>query len=138
MGMAADDARFKNLEDNFICLCGCNMGTLNMCTMVSCGHANPMRAELKQLIAEGKSDDQINAAFVEKYGPIVRSAPTKSGFDLTAWVMPFAALAAGLLGVAFLVRKWNAQNPAPSTAPPVDDKLQSRVEEELKKYNPED
>ncbi len=139
MGLAADDAaRFKELEEHFICVCGCNMGTLNMCTMVGCSHGVPMRAELKQMIAEGKSDEAINAAFVEKYGVIVRSAPTTSGVDITAWVMPFAALALGMLAVVFVVRKWQAQNPTPAAAAPVDEKLQSRVEEELRKYRPED
>ena len=139
MALAADDAtRFKELEDNFICVCGCNMGTLNMCTMVGCSHGVPMRAELKQMIAEGKSDEQITAAFVDKYGGVVRSTPTTSGFDLTAWVIPFVALAAGMLAVAFVVRKWRSQNPEAAPAVPADAALQSRVEEELRKYTPED
>ncbi len=139
MGLAADDAaRFKELEDNFICVCGCNMGTLNMCTMVNCSHGSPMRAELKRLISENKSDAEINNYFSEKYGNIVRSAPTTSGFDLTAWIAPFAALIAGMLIVAFVVRKWQSQAPAAATSAPVDETLRSRVEEELNKYSPED
>jgi cytochrome c-type biogenesis protein CcmH len=137
LALGADRDRFKDLSEKFICLCGCNMGTLNMCVMIHCGHAVPMRAELKQLIEDGKSDDAITTSFVEKYGNSVLSAPPMSGFNLSAWVMPFAALTFGLLVVIYLVRK-KSQTPTAQTPGPFDVKYQSQVEEELKKFTPED
>jgi cytochrome c-type biogenesis protein CcmH len=113
------------------------MGPLNMCTMIECRSSVPMRAELKQMISEGKSDEAITDAFVEKYGTIVLSAPTTSGFNLTAWVMPFAVLATGFVLIAFVVRSWRSRTPVAASGP-IDVKYQSRVEEELEKYKPED
>jgi len=137
LGLGAPD-RLKDLSDKFICLCGCNMGTLNMCVMIHCGHAVPMRAELKELIDDGKSDEAISASFVDKYGKGVLSAPPMSGFNLSAWLMPFAALAFGLLVVIYVVRNWKAHTPETQTPGPFDVKYQSQVEEELKKFTPED
>ena len=97
-----------------------------------------MREELKHLIAEGKTDKEIRAAYVEKYGTTILSAPTTTGFDLTAWIMPFAALAAGLLAVAYIVRLWKSRTPQAASTGPIDVKYQDRVEQELKKYTPED
>ncbi len=133
------DDRFKDLQTRFVCLCGCNMGPLNMCTMIGCGHSGPMKAELKKMIEDGKTDDQITAAFVQKYGKWVLSAPTTEGFNITAWVMPFVALVAGAMLVAFIVKSWRARTvAAPSTPGPVDVKYSEKVEEELKKFTPED
>jgi cytochrome c-type biogenesis protein CcmH len=135
---ATDDERYKELQTHFICLCGCNMGPLNMCTMIGCGHSGPMRTEIKAMIDEGKTDEQITNAFVQKYGKWVLSAPTTEGFNITAWIMPFAALAAGALAVAFLVKNWRGKTAAIPAAGPVDVKYQDQVEEELKKFTPED
>ena len=34
------------------------------------------------------------------------AAPTTKGFDLVAWIAPFAVFAAALLGTILLVRRW--------------------------------
>jgi len=89
LAFGADATRFEKLEQKFVCLCGCNMGPLNMCTMAGCGHSVPMKAEIKQMLDDGKSDAEITTAFVTKYGGVVLSTPTASGFNLSAWIMPF-------------------------------------------------
>ena len=43
---------------------------------------------------------------VDEYGETVLSAPTKFGFNLTAWVMPFIALVAGGVGVRKVIYSW--------------------------------
>ena len=42
-----------------------------------------------------------------KYGATVLAAPTTHGFDLVAWIAPFAVFAAALLGTILLVRHWS-------------------------------
>ena len=61
---------------------------------------------LSTLIATGLSDQQIMDEFVTKYGAMVLAAPTTKGFDLVAWVAPFAVFAAALLGTILLIRRW--------------------------------
>jgi cytochrome c-type biogenesis protein CcmH len=50
--------------------------------------------------------DQIIKQYVDKYGETILSAPTKSGFNLSAWIMPFAALAIGGFGVRKVIQSW--------------------------------
>jgi cytochrome c-type biogenesis protein CcmH len=97
-----------------------------------------MLKDLGNQIDQGKSNDEVMAYFVEKYGTGVLSAPPKSGFNLTAWVMPFVALGIGMLVAIYFVRRFRAK----WAGVPVTDvdvaKYQDKVEEELKKFTPED
>jgi len=96
-----------------------------------------MLAELAAQIDEGNSDQSIISHFAEKYGLTVLSAPPAAGFNLTAWVMPFVALVLGGLLVVYFVRQFRAR----WVAAPADidvSKYQQKVEEELKKFIPED
>jgi cytochrome c-type biogenesis protein CcmH/NrfF len=99
-----------------------------------------MLAEIAAELDEGKSDDSIISHFAEKYGLTVLSAPPYSGFNRTAWIIPFAALAVGGMLVIYFVRrlraKWVA---APADIASIDvAKYQQKVDEELKKFTPED
>jgi len=64
-------------------------------------------AELRVMIGAGKSDQEIFDQFIAKYGTVVLAAPTTHGFDLVAWIAPFAVFGAALLGTVLLVRRWS-------------------------------
>lgn len=50
---------------------------------------------------------------MQSYGPIVLAAPTKTGFDRTAWIIPFVFLVLGFALVIHVVRVWkNCPTPA--------------------------
>jgi cytochrome c-type biogenesis protein CcmH/NrfF len=97
-----------------------------------------MLKDLAGQIDQGKNDDSILAYFVDKYGVTVLSAPPASGFNLTAWAMPFVALGIGALVAIYFVRRFRAK----WVGAPLNDagleKYQRRVEEELKTFTPED
>jgi len=99
-----------------------------------------MMAEIAAELDEGRSDDSIVSHFADKYGLSVLSAPPYSGFNLTAWIMPFAALFAGAMLVVYFVRQFRAKwAAAPADVAKIDvAKYQPKVEEELKKFTPED
>jgi len=97
-----------------------------------------MLADLGKQIDQGKSDEAIIAYFIEKYGNTVLAAPPASGFNLTAWVTPFVALAIGTLVAIYFVRRFRAQWAGAATTSPDLAKYQDKVEEELKKFTPED
>ena len=82
----------------------------------------------------GLSDSRILSYFTNKYGPIVLAAPIRGGFDLVAWIVPFAVLALGILLVLFLLRRWNARrrlSPAPAAPAAAGDAgLRDRVRRE--------
>ena len=43
----------------------------------------------------GKSKPEVLQAMVAQYGERILAAPTKEGFNLTAWIIPFVMLVAG-------------------------------------------
>ena len=97
-----------------------------------------MFAELGKLIDEDMTDEQIVAHFVDKYGTPVLAAPPASGFNLTAWIMPFAALAIGALLAVYFLRQFRARWAGTTPSPTDLAKYHDKVEEELKKFTPED
>jgi cytochrome c-type biogenesis protein CcmH/NrfF len=74
-----------------------------------------MRNELMAAVNRGDSDSLVQQSFVQKYGPTVLAAPTTTGFDRTAWIMPFVALLAGCVLLVYIVRSWR-NRPAPALA----------------------
>lgn len=112
---AGDPAsRFNELGHQLMCICGCNQILLE-CNHVGCPDSDGMRNELMSDVTRGDSDSLVQQAFVQKYGPTVLAAPTTTGFDRTAWIMPFAALIFGFGLVIFVVRAWK-NRPAPALA----------------------
>ena len=73
-------------------------------------------------------------AFVAKYGATVLAAPTTQGFDLVAWIAPFAVFAAALLGTILLVRRWSVGRAAvPVTDPAALDPEERRRLEKIRR-----
>jgi cytochrome c-type biogenesis protein CcmH len=70
-----------------------------------------MRDELTSAIASGQNDSLVLQSFVQKYGAVVLAAPTTEGFDLVAWIMPFAVSIVALAGTIWLVRHWAKNQP---------------------------
>ena len=106
--------RFGQLGHQLMCICGCGQILLE-CNHVGCPDSDGMRNELMAAVSRGDSDSLVEQSFVQKYGPTVLAAPTTSGFDRTAWIMPFAALIAGIVVLILIVRAWK-NRPAPALA----------------------
>jgi cytochrome c-type biogenesis protein CcmH len=112
---AGDPAsRFHDLGHQLMCICSCNQVLLE-CNHVGCPDSDSMRNELQAAITRGDSDSLVEQAFVQKYGPTVLAAPTTTGFDRTAWIMPFVVLILGFGLVIYVVRLWKSR-PAPAIA----------------------
>ncbi len=94
--------------------------------------AHQMRGIIRERLAAGDSPEQVKAYFVEKYGTWILLAPPRQGFNLLVWVLPFAGLAAGLVLVAVLVRRWSHRSAGAPLGPPrVDDAMRARISREL-------
>lgn len=106
LGATNASARFNDLSHRLMCTCGCAQ-LLGECNHVGCTESTQERNELSAAIAAGESNQQILAAFAAKYGATVLAAPPTKGFDLIAWIAPFAVFGAALLGVILLVRRWS-------------------------------
>ena len=114
MGASGDrtSRRFDRLGHNLMCMCGCNQILLE-CNHVGCSTSEQMRQELKLALDQGDSDDVVLAGFVAKYGPAVLAAPTTTGFNRVAWIMPIVIFIAALTAVVLVVRAWKRRPPAP-------------------------
>jgi cytochrome c-type biogenesis protein CcmH/NrfF len=111
---AGDDARFYQLGHKLMCVCSCNQVLLE-CNHVGCTYSDRMRTELAASLERGDSDDLTLQAFVQKYGPTVLIAPTSTGFNRVAWIMPYLALSLGIATVVLIVRAWR-NRPLPVSA----------------------
>jgi hypothetical protein len=106
LGASSPSSRISDLDHRMMCQCGCAQ-LLGECDHVGCPDRDRELAELSADISSGMSDKEIFAAFTAKYGAVVLAAPTTHGFDLVAWIAPFAVFAAALLGTILLVRRWS-------------------------------
>ena len=131
LGASDASSRFNDLGHRLMCTCGCAQ-LLGECNHVGCPESGRMRDELAAAIASGISDQQILDGFAAKYGATVLAAPPAKGFDLMAWIAPFAVFAAALLGTILLIRRWASFAPgAPAAAvagAPQDPAEQERLE----------
>lgn len=120
-----------------VCQCGCNSVLAN-CLHQECHSREAMIAAINQQIAAGKSAQAIIASFVAQYGEQVLSAPTKEGFNLSAWILPFLALAAGAAVLYLVLRNWVLRGQAPVVVTEEDQEADTsyrqRVEKELKEF----
>ncbi len=105
LGASDEGARFNKLGHKLMCVCGCSQILLE-CNHVGCTYSDRMRGELMAGLDRGENDDLTLQAFVQKYGPTVLAAPTATGFNRVAWIMPFLALALGLMTTIFIVLAW--------------------------------
>ena len=107
--------RFNKLGHQMMCICSCNQILLE-CNHVGCPDSDGMRNELMAAVSRGDSDSLVQQAFVQKYGPTVLAAPTNTGFNRTAWIVPFVALFGGILAVVLVARGWRNGPPSGPTA----------------------
>ena len=106
LGAGDNSARIDRLGHQMMCMCSCNQILLE-CNHVGCTYSDGMRKELVAAVDAGKSDNDVLAVFIEKYGTTVLASPTHSGFDRVAWIMPYFALFVGIGGVALILRAWH-------------------------------
>jgi cytochrome c-type biogenesis protein CcmH/NrfF len=105
LGASAPTARLNTLSHHLMCQCGCAQ-VLGECDHVGCPDRDKELSELSSAIDSGLGDQQILDAFAAKYGETVLAAPRTTGFDLVAWIAPFAVFSAALLGTILLIRRW--------------------------------
>ena len=132
MGAGDETTRFNDLGHKLMCRCSCGQVLLE-CNHVGCTYSDQMRGELMAGLQRGDNDQLILQSFVQKYGAVVLAAPTTTGFNRVAWIMPFVALGLGLLTVILVVRAWRGHlQPAPAGALPAEavDAYRQRAREE--------
>jgi cytochrome c-type biogenesis protein CcmH len=100
--------------------------------------ADRIRRFISVRIAAGDTKNAIKRKLVLQFGPSVLAEPSKHGFNLLAWVLPFAGLGLGALALGALAWRWSrgrAGDPAAAGGPALDPELEQRVDEELARFD---
>ena len=83
--------------------------------------AKQMRAEVRDRLRDGESEQEVKDYFVSVYGESVLAEPPRRGFGLAAWLVPAAAAVVGLGVLVFVLRSMRRsgarQAPAPAAPP---------------------
>lgn len=127
------------VEEALTCQCGCGL-TVHSCNHLQCPSAIPFKKEIAEQLAAGKTHPEVLASFASTYGEKVLSAPTTSGFNLVAWVMPFLAVFVATIAVVAFVARWrNRAAPVAVASGPPDDEAtvarRARLEAELDRFD---
>ena len=112
----AFDARLKTLEKELRCLV-CQNQTL---ADSDAGLADDLRREVRALAAAGKSNDEIKAYLVARYGDFVLYNPPVKTTTWLLWFCPLALLVAGG-AIWFAVVRRRARSRGDDHAAPADD-----------------
>lgn len=67
--------------------------------------ASDLRREIRRMLEEGMSDDEIFDFLVTRYGEFALYRPRASGKTLVLWIVPGVLLLAGIAMLAGIVRK---------------------------------
>ena len=100
-GDAALDARLKTLENELRCLV-CQNQTL---AESNAPLAEDLRKEVRELAVAGKSDDDIRAYLVARYGDFVLYKPPVKPTTYALWFGPFVLLVAGIVVWVSVLRR---------------------------------
>jgi len=99
---------YYDVAGEFMCNCGCN-NVLKSCENMQCSTREKMKTVIGGLIKDGKSKDEIVSYMRINYKDQILSAPPREGFNLVAYIAPYALVLAGLAMVGFVVHTWVAR-----------------------------
>lgn len=100
--------------------------------------ADRIRQFISARIAAGDTKSEIKRKLVAQFGPAILAEPSKHGFNLLAWVLPFLAIGVGAAALGWLVWRWSrgrGRAPAPADGPPIDPELERRLDDELARFD---
>lgn len=103
----AVEARLKALSQELRCLVCQNQTLADSAAPL----AEDLRQEIREKIAEGKSDKEITDYLVARYGNFVRYRPPVESQTLLLWVGPSLLLIAGFTGLWLTLRRRNSLLP---------------------------
>ena len=103
-GKAFDDpelqARYEKLIEEVRCLKCQNQSIKDSNAFL----AGDLRREIRRMIAEGKTDEEIADFLVARYGEFALYRPRMTGKTLVLWIAPFALLLLGAFALVRIVR----------------------------------
>jgi cytochrome c-type biogenesis protein CcmH len=110
---AQPEVNINEIEAEVMCpVCG------TLLELAESPQAQREKAFIARLIGEGKSKAEVKDALVTEYGDAVLALPQKTGFDLSAYVVPIIAFVVAATALAFGVYRWRRDSDPPDDRPP--------------------
>jgi cytochrome c-type biogenesis protein CcmH len=98
--------------------------------------AEEMRGQIREMLAAGRSEQEILDFYVARYGERILASPPPHGFNLLAYILPPAFAAVGTLALVFILRRLrlrgNAAGPSPQKPVAGPNPYSERIEKELR------
>lgn len=113
----------------------CPNTPLDVCETKAC---QDWRAQIRDQLAEGWTDQQVIDYFVAQYGERVLAEPQRKGFTSLVWFLPLVAVLLGLGIVYEILKNWRKQKPAPAISTPlphIPDEILKKIEREIREMD---
>jgi cytochrome c-type biogenesis protein CcmH len=113
----------------------CPNTPLDVCETKAC---EDWRAQIRDQLSEGWTDQQIIDYFVAQYGERVLAEPKRKGFTSLVWFLPLIAVLVGLGIVYEILRNWRKQKPAPVisvSTPEIPEAILKKIEREIQEMD---
>jgi cytochrome c-type biogenesis protein CcmH len=109
-----DYDRINEIAKNLNCptCAGINLAD---CRTLTC---EQWRNQIKDLVEQGYSDEEVLDYFATRYGSQVLQEPPKGGSTLFLWILPVLVLLAGGVWLLLALRRWTKPEPAPVSVLP--------------------
>jgi cytochrome c-type biogenesis protein CcmH len=92
-----------------------------------------MKAQVRELLERGYTEEQILSYFEKSYGQFVLLKPKFQGVNTLVWILPIAVLAIGFVLVVSKAKKLEVEPVHAVVEEPVDDPYLARVREMVEK-----
>ena len=97
--------RYENINRELRCLVCQNQTIADS----NAGLASDLRREVRELIAAGKTDDEIRKFMIERYGDFVLYRPRMTAQNLLLWAAPILLLVFGVIAALRVIRRRAAE-----------------------------
>ncbi|HEX2085478.1 MAG TPA: cytochrome c-type biogenesis protein CcmH [Solirubrobacteraceae bacterium] len=120
-----------DVEDEVMCVT-CNV-PLNI---AESPQADAQREEVRRLVAQGLTKEQVKDRLVAQYGEDVLALPEEDGVGAAAYLVPIAVVLGMLALAAVLLPRWRRRTPAPLTTggATASEAELKRLDEDLARY----
>lgn len=109
----------------------CPNTPLDVCETQAC---QDWRAQIRDQLSAGWTEDQIISYFVDQYGERVLAEPQRSGFTSLVWLLPVIAVLLGLWVTYEVLKGWRSNQQVTQPVlekPQVSPEVMAQIEKEL-------
>lgn len=113
----------------------CPNTPLDVCETQAC---QDWRAQIRDQLTQGWTEDQIIVFFVNQYGERVLAEPQRTGFTSLVWLLPVIAVLLGVWVAYEILKSWRSQESVVVPSPvrsQVAPEMLARIEKELQELD---